>query len=384
MRESLIACANIIGLTMNDLVDQQAAAPTPPPPPTAPELTAQVAHAAPASGLSAWQNPWLYIALLALALAVWQWFETRIRLAETQQEMARRLSESDAVAKESRTLSRQAQEQLAVQQGKIGELEGRIAESRSQQATLETLYQDLARNRDERALAEVEQGVTLAAQQLQLAANVHGAVLALQAADARLAGNGRPQFIGLRKVLVRDLERLRALPQVDVPGMNLRLESLISAVDTLPLAVDGRPREEGKSRQTIELPPPTMGSRIFWQQLALDFWGELRSLVRIQRFDRDEPALLAPGQVFFLRENLKLRLLNARLALLAHDQWTFRNELTQARIWVDRYFDNRDKSVQTAQSTLKQLSATEINIELPNLNESLTAIKNFKLGKDRK
>ena len=70
--------------------------------------------------------------------------------------------------------------------------------------------------------------------------------------------------------------------------------------------------------------------------------------------------------------------------MLAHDQWTFRNELKQARFWVDRYFDNRDKSVQTAQSTLKQLSATEINIELPNLNESLSAIKNFKLGKDRK
>jgi uroporphyrin-3 C-methyltransferase len=366
---------------MNDIVEQQPAA-SASPPPTSPDLTAPVAHAAPASRFGAWLNPWLYIALLAIVLAIWQWFETRIRLADTQQEMARRLSDSDAVARESRTLSRQAQEQLALQQGKIGELEGRIAESRSQQATLESLYRDLARSRDEWALAEVEQSVTLAAQQLQLAANVQAAVLALQAADARLAGNGRPQFIGLRKVLARDLERLRALPQVDVPGMNQRLESVISAVDSLPLAVDGRPREEGKPRETLESTPVTMASLIFWQQLAVDFWGELRSLVRIQRFDRDEPALLAPGQVFFLRENLKLRLLNARLALLAHDQWTFRNELKQARFWVDRYFDNRDKSVQTAQSTLKQLSATEINIELPNLNESLSAIKNFKLGKE--
>ena len=77
-------------------------------------------------------------------------------------------------------------------------------------------------------------------------------------------------------------------------------------------------------------------------------------------------------------------MLNARLALLAHDQWTFRNELAQARVWVDRYFDGRDKSVQTAQRSLKQLSAAEINIDLPNLNESLSAIKSFKLGKDRR
>ena len=92
--------------------------------------------------------------------------------------------------------------------------------------------------------------------------------------------------------------------------------------------------------------------------------------------------LLAPQQVFFLRENLKLRLLNARLALLAHDQWVFRNELKQARLWVERYFDPRDKLVQTAQDTLKQLSATEINIALPSLNESLSAIQNIKLGKE--
>ena len=104
--------------------------------------------------------------------------------------------------------------------------------------------------------------------------------------------------------------------------------------------------------------------------------------MRIQRFDREEPALLAPGQAFFLRENLKLRLLNARLALLGHDQWTFRNELKQAQSWLDRYFDGREPSVQTAQGSLKQLSSAEINIDLPNLNESLSAIKNFKLGKE--
>ena len=334
-----------------------------------------------ASARGAWFSPWLVVALLALGLAGWQWVETRLRLADTQQELARRLAESDALARESRTLAKQAQEQLAVLQEKYGELDAKFAESKSQQATLESLYQDLARGRDEWALAEVEQGVTLAAQQLQLAANVQGAVLALQSAEARLAGTSRPQFIGLRKVLARDLDRLRALPQLDLPGMNLQLESVISAVDALPLAVDVRPRDE---RKPVAPAGASAASLAFWQQLAGEFWGELRGLVRIQRFDRDEPALLAPQQVFFLRENLKLRLLNARLALLAHDQWTFRNELAQARVWVDRYFDGRDKSVQTAQRSLKQLSAAEINIDLPNLNESLSAIRGFKLGKDRR
>ncbi len=93
--------------------------------------------------------------------------------------------------------------------------------------------------------------------------------------------------------------------------------------------------------------------------------------------------MLAPGQAFFLRENLKLRLLNARLALLARDQWTFQNELKHARAWIDRYFDTSDSSLQTAQSNLDQLVATEINIEMPTLNESLSAVKTFKLGQER-
>ena len=356
---------------------------TPSPQPISFEPPTPVAERRPPS---VWRNPWLIVALIALALAGWQWVETRLKLADTQQELARRLAESDAANKESRLLARQAQEQVTAVQGKLAALEDKVAESRSQQATLETLYQDLARNRDEWALAEIEQSVTLAAQQLQLAGNVQGAVLALQAADARLAGNNRPQFISLRKVLGRDLDRLRALPQVDLPGMNLRLENIIAAIDHLPLAIDARPRAEGKAKAIDEPASQAVSatSLDFWRHLGAEFWGELRSLVRIQRFDRDEPALLAPGQAFFLRENLKLRLLNARLALLARDQWTFRNELKHAQAWVDRYFDARDKSLQTAQGALKQLAATEINIELPTLNESLSAIKTFKLGKERK
>lgn len=329
-------------------------------------------------------SPWVIVAVLALGLAGWQWVETRMRLSETQQELAKRLSESDSVAQESRTLAKQAQEQLAALQGKLGELEGRLAESKSQQEVLEGLYQNLARNSEETALAEIEQSVTLASQQLQLAGNVQGAVLALQAADARLAASNRPQFISARKVLSRDLDRLRALPQLDLPGMYLRLENVIAAIDSLPLAVDGRPREEAKIEAPADQPPATALSVGYWQLMAADFWKEVRGLVRIQRFDRDEPALLAPGQVFFLRENLKLRLLNARLALLSRDQWTFRNELRQAHAWIERYFDGREKTVQVSLNSLKQLSATEVSIELPSLNESLSAIKGFRAEKDRR
>jgi uroporphyrin-3 C-methyltransferase len=208
------------------------------------------------SGKSSFFSPWLIVALLAIGLAGWQWMETRLRLTETQQEMAKRLTENDTATSESRTLAKQTQEQLAALQGKLGEIEGLLAESKSQQEVLENLYQNLARSSEESVLTEIEQSVTLASQQLQLAGNIQGAVLALQTADARLADSGQPQFINLRKVLTHDLDRLRALPQLDLPGMYLRLENVIDAIDTLPLAMADRPRDETPATMPAEPPPP--------------------------------------------------------------------------------------------------------------------------------
>lgn len=328
-----------------------------------------------------WRNPWFLMAVAALGLAVWQAVETRIRLGETQEEVARHLAENGNASKELRNLLKQAQDQAAALQGRVGTLEARQAEFQGETQALQSLYQDLARSRDDVTLLEVEQAVTLAAQQLQLAGNVQAAVLALQAADARLARVERPQFIPLRKTLARDLDRLRALPLVDVPGMSLKLEAAVLAADKLPLAMDTRPRSPEKGAVAKPAPAPELP---WWRRAGEDFWQEVKGLVRIQRFDRSEPVLLPPEQAFFLRENLKLRLLNARLALFARDAWTLRSELRTAQDWLGRYYDSQDKAVQTTLASLRQLSAAEINIELPNLNDSLTALRNVKSAREKK
>lgn len=327
----------------------------------------------------AWRNPWLLVALLALALAGWQWLETRWRLSETQQELARRLGEGAANNQESRNAARQAQEQVVLLQAKVAGLETNLGEFQGQTVALQKLYQDLAMSRDDATLLEIEQAVTLAAQQMQLSGNIQAAVLALQTADAKLARLDRPQFIPMRKALARDLDRLRALPFVDVPGISLKLENIVASVDAMPLAMDERPRPASTKAKPVAAP-----EQPWWERVGNDLWEEIKGLVRVQRFDRAEPVLLAPGQSFFLRDNLKLRLLNARLALLSHDQWTFRNDLKMAREWLERHFDGHDKAVLGALTTLRQLSTADINIELPNLNESLSAVRGFKTGKERK
>lgn len=122
----------------------------------------------------------------------------------------------------------------------------------------------------------------------------------------------------------------------------------------------------------------------WWQVTGTAMWQEIKDLIRIQRFDREDAALLAPGQAYFLRENLKLRLLNARLALFSRDQWTFRNELKVSQELLAANFDANDKSVQTAQSTLRQMTATDINVELPTLKDSQAALRGLRQGKEKR
>src|SRR3974377_35339 len=90
-------------------------------------------------------------------------------------------------------------------------------------------------------------------------------------------------------------------------------------------------------------PPPRRGGggEPGWRRFLRQVWQELRQLVRIENVARPEAPLLTPPQQFFLRENLKLRLLSARFDLLFRDQANFRADLTAADAWLDKYFDTR-------------------------------------------
>lgn len=310
------------------------------------------------------------VAVGTLAFAVWQWHDTRAQLDTLRQELAKRLAEADTHVKATRLLAEQMREATTEAQVKIGVLENRIAESQSQQIALEALYQELSRNRDEWTYAEIEQSLLIANQQLQLAGNVKAALIALQNADTRLQRMERPQLTALRKAINRDMERLRALPHVDTVGISIRLDNLINAVDRLPLAMEVRPPAPAAADSKDE--------RHAWARLAREAWSELRQLVRIQHMDKPEVPLLAPQQSFFLRENLKLRLLAARLALLSRDEASYKADLKAAREWIERYYDARDNGVVHAASVLRNLHTSEISIEVPDITASVEALRNLR------
>ncbi len=264
-------------------------------------------------------------------------------------DIAQRLTAADAAAAQARARESDLGNELRDAQAKLALLEARVAEFQSQQAALEALYRELAPSRDELALAEVEQILVLASQQLSLGGNVQAALAGLQVADGKLARLDRPQLAPLRRALARDMDRLKAVPYVDVAGISIKLDQVIGAIDALPLAKDER------------LPPPRdggfAGDDPAWLRFLRDLWNDLRSVIRVEVSDRPAAPLITPQQSFFLRENLRLRLLSARLALLSRDERAFRADLQAASGWLKQYFDLQSKPVQAALATLAQQSA---------------------------
>jgi uroporphyrin-3 C-methyltransferase len=324
----------------------------------------------------------LAVTLVLLAIIVaGLWFDTRGRIDATQEELARRLRDIESESREARTLGRQAQEGLRDAQAKIGALEAKLAESQNQQVALEALYQELARNRDEWQLAEIEQVLAIAQQQLQLSGNVRAALLALQLAESRLSRADRPQFLPVRRALARDIERLKALPSLDVPGLSLALDRLASSVDALPLAFEERVERPAAKAAKPGAVAPEEG---FFRKFGGEVWHELRQLVVVRRVDSAEPPLVPPQQAWFLRENLKLRLLNARVSLLTRDEAGYREDLRTAQNWIQRYFDARAKGSLAALAQLKQLSSASVSFEPPSIADSLEAVRSFKARGERK
>jgi len=354
------------------------------PPSSPPKPPDSTAAAAPASSAHIERLPYpvsraLLAATLAVAVLVSAvvWLDSRRTQQLLRAEVAHRLDQVDAASQNAGKTQTQMASDLRDAQAKIALLEARVAESQEQQAALEALYRDLAPSRDEIALTEIEQVLLVASQQLQLAGNVPSALAALQLADAKLQRLDRPQLLPLRRALARDIDRLKGVPSVDIPGLTLKIDQVIGMVDALPLARDERlPASASEAGAQV-------AETSSWRRLVRDIWSDIRQLIRIEVADRPAAPLVPPPQEYFLRENLKLRLLSARLGLLNHDDATFKADIAAADAWLKQYFDLRSRPVQSVESLLKQLAATAMPTDLPDLARTLDAARVLRAATER-
>ena len=322
-------------------------------------------------------NPTLIVALVALGVIAWQWADNRKQLTQAQLEVGKKLAQTEAFLRESRVELDKLDRDRQNERVRLAVVESRLAEAQSQQNTLNTLYQDLSQHRDNLLLAEIEQLLMAASQQIQIASNPRAALVALEGAQSRLTGFDSLRFIPLRQALTKDIEALKALPDIDSEGMTLKLDNLLANVDSLPFVIDAKPQTKA-----VITPDAPAADTPWYKNMGGEIWSELKQLIRIRRIDKPDAPLLPAEQTYFIRENIKLRLIAARTALLQRDQNSFRTDLGAARIIMSNYFDRQAGEVANAIQTLNRLSATDIHVTLPDLAQSLTALSNLKAAQN--
>ncbi len=318
----------------------------------------------PPSALRSFSINWgVVLATIAIVLAAGAWLAGRDQSRVVKTDMARKLAEFDGAIKENRLLARNADDAVRESAARLAQLEAQLTGSREQQQALETLYKELARDRDQWTLSDIEQILLTASQQIQLAGNIKAAIIGLETADQRLLRLDKPQFTRLREAIGNDLARLHATPFVDQTGVSLRLNALAENIEQWPLssAHTKTPAKDDKAKPS----------------LTRDLLAEFKNLVQIRRLEQGEPALLTPEQEYFLRQNLKLRLLTARLSLLSRDAAGYQADLQAAGKLLARYFNTRDAAVAAAQDELRKLAALNAAPKLPDLKESLAAIESY-------
>jgi len=313
------------------------------------------------------------IVALVIAIALWQ------RVSGMQEQLARQSADALAQSLEARTLARQAQEVVRDTAARLALTETRVGEVALQRSQLEELMQSLSRSRDENLVIDIEATVRTALQQAQVTGNVQPLLAALKAGEQRIARASQPRLAPLQRAIQHDTDRLRASASADVGEALQKIDELIRNVDDLPVinAVAVRGGSGGNALQTEPVPPGAP----WWERVFQLVRAEARSLLRVGRIERPEAVLLTPDQVFFLRENLKLKLLNARLSILSRQVDTARGELTAVSTSLNRYFDPASRRVQTAATLLQQIQSQVKATEPPRIDETLAALATAAAGR---
>ena len=320
----------------------------------------------------------LALAGLASSALLWQ------KLNHIQEQLARQSADTGAHATEARTIARQADELARETAARLTVAETRVSEVALQRSQLEELIQSLSRSRDENLVVDIESGLRLAQQQTQLTGSLEPLVAALKSASQRIERAAQPRLGPVQRAIERDLDRIARASVTDTAGLLGRMDDLVRQVDDLPTL--NAVAQSSAMRRAAGAPAAAPAPALPWWQAQLHKGWELvrdeaRGLVRVSRIDQPEAVLLAPDQEFFLRENLKLKLLNARLGVLARQFDSARTDVAAATAALNKYFDPASRRTQNAATMLQQMQTHLKAAELPRLDETFAALTTAAAGR---
>lgn len=240
---------------------------------------------------------------------------------------------------------------------------------------LTKLVQDNHQLRTDWLMAEAEYLIQIANHRILLEKDVATAIVALKAADTRLAEISDPSLLRIRKVLANDIQSLNNIKQADLAGLSVKITAIGNNIPKLPLNTpdpktytadqEATPKESGKLNSLKDLPAA--------------MWKDIKSLIVVRNHQKPLQPLLAPSQHFFLLQNLALTLEQARLALLNGDNEIFQERLASAEMWINDYFDTEHNVSRNILATIKEMRETDINPDLPDISSTYSLIKKYRL-----
>ena len=337
---------------------------------------------------SVWKNnlvKWVFAGVAVLALigalvSVW----TVFKLNGIQEILAKQTSDVSTQAVEARVSAKQAEELARDTAARLAVTDAKLSEVSLQRAQLEDLMQSLSRSRDENLVVDIESAIRLAQQQSQLTGSVQPLLAALQSSQLRLTKVAQPRLAPVSRAIVRDIEQIKATPVTDTPTLLIKIDELVRAVDNLAL-LNAVGTSVANNAATKPAPETLSWARAismsWWEKMLNDLWRNAQGLVRISRIDKPEASLLAPEQSYFVRENLKLRLLNVRLAVLARHFESAQADMNQVTRDLNKYFDVVSGQGPLTLALAREVLAQSKNTEIPRIDATLAALATAAAGR---
>ena len=279
------------------------------------------------------------------------------------------LGESNNASMLQETLRRQSQIEAA-----IGQLGGAAKQNAEAIANTQRAYQELLKSRVNWVVDETESTLNTAAQQLMLSGNVPVVINVLQSVEGRLNRFDQPELLPIKQAVSSDLAALKNRPYVDVSSASLRLNRLETAVASLPLSVDSTLQPSKTAAAEVQ----TQTGASWWQNAWDKTLNSLKGLVEVRKINSNDAMLISPEQAYFVRENLRLRLLDARTSLMQRNGEIYQADLNDAEAAVKQYFDVNSPATQSWLKELGELKALDIrSISDDALKASIAAVRSY-------
>ncbi len=217
-------------------------------------------------------------------------------------------------------------------------------------------------------LAEAEYLLRIANHRVLMEQDSVGAMALLQAADQIMAELDDFALHQVRARLADEIIALRQVPRDDLQGIYLRLESIKSQIDNLPL-----PQPNFLSDNAAD-----QAEQSVWQTL----YEEMKMFIRVRSLDDGEALqpLLAPDEVRYLELNLRLALEQAQLATLKRQQEVFEQSLLNVRRWLVAHSDATDARTQALLESIDELMVLELARPMPEISGSLNELLSIRRG----